>query len=100
MKLYKSFDQHCLQMCDKYNKIIIKTLKWDEVYIIKHIAKNFNEFALIFTVHTSHSKIVFSVTASNVSSHVQTYEHNFMTNFSDIDTASLNEKIKTYRLWH
>jgi len=49
-------------------------------------------------MHTSHSKIVFSVTALNTSSHAQTHEHNFMTDFLDIDTALLNEKIKIYRL--
>ena len=57
-------------MCDKYSKTIIKTSKWDEVYIVKYIAKSFSEFALIFTVYTSHSEIVFSVIASNTNSHV------------------------------
>jgi len=84
-------------MCDKYNKTIIKVSKWDEVYIVKYVANFFNEFALIFAMHTSHSKIIFSVTASDTSSHVQTYKHNFMTNFLDVDTALLNEKIKIYR---
>jgi len=49
-------------------------------------------------MHISHSEIVFSVTALNISSHVQTYKHNFMINFSDVDTVSLNEKIKIYKL--
>ncbi len=57
-------------MCDKHNKVIIEISEQDEVYIVKYIAKSFSEFALIFAVHTSHSKIVFSVTASNISSHV------------------------------
>jgi len=57
-------------MCDKYSKTIIKVSEQDKVYIVKYIAKNFNEFALIFAVHTSHSKIVISVTASDTSSHV------------------------------
>jgi len=87
-------------MCDKHNKTIIKASKWDEVYIVKYIAKNFNEFVLIFIMHTSHSEIVFSVAASDASSHVQTHEHNFMTNFLDVDIALLNKKIKTYKLWH
>ena len=85
-------------MYDKHSKTIIKVLEQNEVYIIKYIAKSFNEFTLIFAVHTLHSKIVFSVAALNVSSHVQTYKHNFITNFLDVDTASLNEKIKIYRL--
>jgi len=70
MKLYRSFDQHCFQMCDKYNKTIIKTSEQNKVYIIKYIAKSFNEFVLIFAMHTLHSKIVFSVTALNTSLHV------------------------------
>jgi len=57
-------------MCDKHDKTIIKVLKWDEIYIIKYTAKSFNEFALIFVVHTSHSKIVFSVTASDTSLYI------------------------------
>jgi len=85
-------------MCNKHSKTIIEILEQDEVYIVKYIAKSLNEFALISTVYTSHSEAVFSVTALNVSSHIQTYEHNLMTNFLDINTASLNEKIKTYRL--
>ncbi len=100
MKLYRSFNQHCLQICDKYNKTIIKALKWDKVYIIKYITKSLNEFALISAVHTSHSEIIFSITASDASLHVQIHEHDLITDFLDINTASLNEKIKTYRLWH
>jgi len=85
-------------MCDKHSKTIIEALKQNEVYIVKYIAKSLNEFALIFTVHTSHSEIIFSVTASDASSHVQIHKHNLMINFLDVDTASLNRKIKTYRL--
>jgi len=87
-------------MCDKYSKTIIKTLKENKVYIVKYIAKSFSEFVLIFAVHTSHSKIVFSITVLNVSSYVQTYKHNFMTDFLDVDIVLLNEKIKIYRLYH
>jgi len=70
MRLHRSFNQHCFQMCNKYSKIIIKVSEQDEVYIVKYIAKSFNEFALIFIMYTSHSKIVFSVTASDMSLHV------------------------------
>ncbi len=87
-------------MYDKHSKTIIEILKWDKVYIIKYIAKSLNEFALISAVHISHSEIIFSVTASNTSLHVQIHKHNLMINFLNINTASLNEKIKTYRLWH
>jgi len=87
-------------MCDKYNKIIIKTSKWDRIYIIKHIAKSFNKFVLIFVVHTLHSEIIFSVITLNISSYVQIYEHDLMIDFWDINIILLNEKIKTYKFWH
>ena len=57
-------------MCDKYDKTIIEVSKQDEIYIVKYIAKSFNEFALIFIMYTSHLKIVFSVFASDTNSHV------------------------------
>jgi len=79
-------------MCDKHNKIIIEVSEQDEVYIVKYIAKDLNEFALISAVHTSHSETAFLTAASDASL------HNDMTDFSEVDTASLNKKIKTYRL--
>ncbi len=85
-------------MYDKYSKTIIEALEWDKVYIIKYIAKSLNKFALISAVYTSYSEIIFSAVASDASLYVQTHEHDLMINFLDIDTASLNEKIKTYRL--
>ncbi len=85
-------------MCNKHSKTIIEASEWDKVYIVKYIAKSLNEFVLISVMYTSHSEIIFSVTASDVSLHVQIYKHNLMINFLDVDTVSLNEKIKTYRL--
>ncbi len=57
-------------MYNKHSKTIIKALKQDEVYIVKHIAKSLNEFILIFIVYTSHSEIIFSVIASDASLHI------------------------------
>ena len=79
-------------MCDKHNKTIIEALKQDEVYIIKYIAKSLNKFILISAVHTLHSETAFLTAASDTSL------HNNITDFSEVNTASLNEKIKTYRL--
>ncbi len=79
-------------MCDKHSKTIIEASEWDEVYIVKYIAKSLNEFVLISAVHTSHSETAFSAAALDVSL------HNIMINSSDIDTVSLNEKVKAYRL--
>ena len=85
-------------MYNKHSKTIIEALKWNKVYIVKYIAKSLNEFTLIFAVYTLYLKTVFSVTALNASSYVQIHEHNLMINFLNINTASLNKKIKTYRL--
>ncbi len=79
-------------MCNKYDKTIIEISEWDEVYIVKYIAKSLNEFVLISAVHTSHSETAFLTAASDTSL------HNNMINSLKVDTASLNEKIKTYRL--
>ncbi len=57
-------------MYDKHSKTIIEMLKQDKVYIIKYIAKSLNEFALIFTVYTSHSKIIFSAIALDASLYI------------------------------
>ncbi len=57
-------------MYNKHSKIIIEALKQNKVYIIKYIAKNLNEFALISAMHTSYSEIIFLVTALNASSYV------------------------------
>ncbi len=79
-------------MCNKHNKIIIEVSEQNRVYIVKYIAKSFNEFVLISIVYILYSKIVFSATASDISL------HNVITDFLDIDTALLNEKIKAYKL--
>ncbi len=57
-------------MYNKHNKTIIEALKWNEVYIIKYIAKSLNEFILISTIYTLHSETVFSVTVLNISLYI------------------------------
>ncbi len=79
-------------MCDKHSKTIIEVSEQDRVYIIKYIAKSLNEFALISAVHTSHSETAFLTAALDASL------YNNIIDFSEVNTASLNEKVKTYRL--
>ncbi len=79
-------------MCNKHSKTIIEASEQDRVYIVKYIAKSLNEFALISAMHTSHLEAAFSAAASDANL------HNDMINFLEVNTASLNEKIKTYRL--
>ncbi len=57
-------------MYDKHSKTIIEILKQNKIYIIKYIVKSLNEFALISAVHTLHLEIIFSVIASDASSHI------------------------------
>ncbi len=57
-------------MCNKYSKTIIEASEWDRIYIVKYIVKSFNEFVLIFIMYILHLKIIFSVTASDISLYV------------------------------
>jgi len=79
-------------MYDKHSKTIIEVSEQGEVYIVKYIAKSLNKFALISAVHKPHSETAFLTAA------LDTSLHNNMTDFSEVDTASLNEKVKAYRL--
>ncbi len=85
-------------MCNKYNKIIIKVLKQDEIYIVKYIVKSLSEFILIFIIYILYLKTVFSTTVLNISLQIQTYKYNLMIIFLNINIALLNRKIKIYRL--
>ena len=57
-------------MYNKHSKTIIKVLKQDRVYIVKYIVKSLNEFALISTIYTLHSKIIFSAAALDASLYI------------------------------
>ncbi len=57
-------------MYDKHSKTIIEVSEQDKVYIIKYIVKSLNKFILIFTVYISHSEIIFSAAALDVSLYV------------------------------
>ncbi len=45
--LQKSFDDKDLYMHDKWRKQMIETLKCENIYIVKRIANNLDEFALL-----------------------------------------------------
>ena len=50
-KLFKYFDYKSLYIQNKSEKLILKAFKKEEVYIVKYILSNFNEFTLLFTMH-------------------------------------------------
>ena len=71
MKLHESFDQYSFYMQNKHDRIIIKVFEQNKVYIVKHIAKNLNEFVLLFVIYTSFNlKITLSATKLNINSQI------------------------------
>ena len=66
-KLLKYFDYKSLYMQNKSEKLILKAFKKEEVYIVKHILNDFNEFALLSVMHIqSKSKITLSKVCKNL----------------------------------
>ena len=53
MRLHESFNQYSLYIQNKHNKIMIKASEQDDIYIIKYIAKNLNEFVLLSIIYAS-----------------------------------------------
>ncbi len=59
-KLLKYFDYKSLYMQNKSKKLILKAFKKEEVYIIKYILNDLNEFALLSVIYIqSKLKIAF-----------------------------------------
>jgi len=57
-KLLKYFDYKSLYMQNKSRKLMLKVFKKEQIYIIKHILNNLNEFTLLSVMHIqSKSKI-------------------------------------------
>ena len=102
MKLYESFDQHNLYMWNKHDRIIIEAFKQNRIYIVKHIAKSLNEFALLSVMYTLFNlKIVLSATKLNINSQIQICEFLVQTEVSSIiNIIFSNKRIKIYKLWH
>ncbi len=66
-KLLKYLNYKNLYMQNKSKKLMLKAFKKEEVYIVKYILNNLNEFALLFVMHVqSKSKITFSKVCKNL----------------------------------
>jgi len=50
-KLLKYFDYKNLYMQNKSKKLMLKAFKKEEVYIVKHILNDLNEFVLLSVIH-------------------------------------------------
>ena len=79
---------------------MIKAFKQDKVYIVKHIAKSLNEFALLFVIYTLFNlKITFSATKLNTNSQIQICEFSVQIEVSSIINIIFSDKrIKIYKL--
>ena len=106
-------------MCDKHDKIIIETQEQEDIYIVKHITKDLNEFALSAMCQQCESEIALSsqineLTGSDLWVWNVFTDHNCDQGFSMSDTSNHNsaeenncdhadlrdQKIKMYKLWH
>ncbi len=66
-KLLKYFDYKNLYMQNKSEKLMLKAFKKEEVYIIKYILNNLNEFVLLSVIHIqSESEIALSKVCKNL----------------------------------
>ena len=118
-KLQRSFDQHRLYMCDRHDKIIIETWEQEDIYIVKYIIKDLNEFALSAMCQQCESEIALSsqineLTGSDLWVWNALTDHNCNQGFSMSDMSNHNsaeenncdhadlrdQKIKMYKLWH
>jgi len=52
--LQKSFDYYDLYMQNRHDRLILKVSEREEVYIVKHIFKNLDEFTLLSVMFTQH----------------------------------------------
>ena len=50
-KLLKYFDHKSLYMQNKNEKLMLEASEKEEVYIVKYILNNLNEFALLLIIH-------------------------------------------------
>lgn len=102
MGLHGHFDQHGLYMQNKHGRIMIEAPEQEDVYIVKHIAKGLNKFALMSTMHTpSNPEVALPATVLDANSQVQIRKFQAQVEpSSSTETAFLSEKAKTYKLWH
>jgi len=81
-KLFKYFDYKNFYMQNKSKKLILKVFKKEEVYIIKYILNDFNEFTLLFVIHIQNKS---KITLLKVYKNLQIQIFKFI-----IDTLSKN----------
>jgi len=109
--LQESFDDKDLYMHDKWEKQMIETLECEDVYIVKRIANDLDEFALLsvmqrdvssaFSAMHSSMNLDNSMNLDHFTPHIDVIHHE---NKIEVDHDQLNfandKSFKLYKLWH
>ncbi len=109
--LQESFDDKDLYMHNKWEKQMIETLKCKDIYIVKRIANDLDEFALLsamqrdissaFSAMHSSMNLDDSMNLDHSASHTNMIHHE---NEIEVDHDQLsfanNKSFKLYKLWH
>ncbi len=109
--LQESFDDKDLYMHDKWKKQMIETLECENVYIVKRIANNLDEFALLsvmqrdvssaFSVMHSSMNLNDSMNLDHFASHIDVIHHENEIEVDHDQLSFANDKsFKLYKLWH
>jgi len=109
--LQESFDDKDLYMHDKWEKQMIETLECKDVYIVKRIANNLDEFALLsamqrdissaFSVMHSSMNLDDSMNLDHSASYTNVIHHENEVKVDHDQLSFANDKsFKLYKLWH
>ncbi len=109
--LQKSFDNKDLYMHDKREKQMIEILECEDVYIVKRIANNLDEFALLsamqrdvssaFSAMHSSMNLDDSMNLDYFASHIDVIHHENEVEVDHDQLSFTNDKsFKLYKLWH
>ncbi len=109
--LQESFDDKDLYMHDKREKQMIETLECEDVYIVKRIANDLDEFALLsamqrdissaFSAMHSSMNLNDSMNLDHSASHTNVIHHENEVEVDHDQLSFANDKsFKLYKLWH
>ncbi len=109
--LQESFDDKNLYMHDKWEKQMIETLECEDVYIVKKIANNLDEFALLsvmqrdissaFSMMYSSMNLDDSMNLDHFASHTNVIHHENKIKVDHNQLSFANDKsFKLYKLWY
>ncbi len=109
--LQESFDDKDLYMHDKWRKQMIETLECEDVYIVKRIANDLDEFALLsamqhdvssaFSAMHSSMNLDDSMNLDHFASHIDVIHHENEIKVDHDQLSFANDKsFKLYKLWH